>query len=75
MLFLQDFQGGFFTISVPPYHHLPRFFLVEHQVMEGFNPVEGIPAEIGRDLGGPVTLLHYGGPILQANQLRFVDGS
>ena len=74
VFFLQDFQVFFFTISVPPYHHLLRFSLIKHQVMERLNPVEGVPAEIGREVGAPVTLFHYGGPILQANQ-RFIDGS
>ena len=41
----------------------------------GDGKTEGVPAEKGREVGAPVTLFHYGGPILQANQLCFIDGS
>ena len=60
------------------YHQCPSLpppSLIKHQVMERLNPVEGVPAEKGREVGAPVTLFHYGGPILQANQLYFIDGS
>ena len=47
VLLPEDFQDGFFAIGVHPDGHLARFGVLEHKMVEGLYPIEGVPPEDG----------------------------
>ena len=73
VLLPEDFQDGFFAIGVHPDGHLARFGVLEHKMVEGLYPIEGVPPEDGVKKSCPVILIHQYSPVLLPNKLRLVD--